>query len=63
MEVLWGIIVLIVMYIVIPVAIIGGTLAMLGGGERFLPPMMRRAPRQTANVERSDESRPIGSGR
>ena len=34
MEVLWGIILLIVMYIVVPVAIIGGTLAMLGGRQR-----------------------------
>ena len=36
MDVLWGIILLIVMYIVIPVAIIGGTLAALGGGNRVL---------------------------
>ena len=54
MEVLSGIILLIVMYIVIPVAIIGGTLALLGGGDRFLPPAMRRF-RRTADT-RTDEA-------
>ena len=42
MEVLSGIILLIIMYIVIPVAVIGATLVMLGGAERLLPPAMRR---------------------
>ena len=41
MDVLWGIIILIVMYIVVPVAIIGGTLFALGGGERLLPAALR----------------------
>jgi hypothetical protein len=50
MDVLWGIILLIVMYIVIPVAVIGATLAMLGGGERLLPPAMRRN-RRTEHAE------------
>lgn len=61
MEVLWGIILLIVMYFVIPIAIIGGTMAMLGGGERFLPPVMRRA-RGPADA-RSDGTRPGSDGR
>jgi hypothetical protein len=34
MDVLWGIILLIVMYIAIPVAIIAATLALLGGRKR-----------------------------
>jgi hypothetical protein len=34
METLWGIILLIVMYIAIPVAIIAATLALLGGRKR-----------------------------
>jgi hypothetical protein len=55
MEVLSGIILLIVMYIVIPVAILAATLAWLGGGERFLPPAMRRS-RRTGDT-RTDEAR------
>ncbi len=42
MEVISGIILLIVMYFVIPIAILAATLAWLGGGDRFLPPAMRR---------------------
>jgi hypothetical protein len=61
MDVLWGIIILIVMYIVIPVAVIGGTLVLLGGGDRFLPPAMRRG-RQPADTH-ADEAHPVGSGR
>ncbi|MGH2584863.1 MAG: hypothetical protein ACRDJE_08120 [Dehalococcoidia bacterium] len=45
MEVLWGVILLIVMYIAIPVAILAATLAFLGGGERLLPPFLRRQPK------------------
>jgi hypothetical protein len=61
MDVVWGIILLIVMYFVIPIAIIGGTLALLGGGERFLPPAMRRS-RRPADTH-ADEARPVSSGR
>jgi hypothetical protein len=45
MEVLSGIILLIVMYIVIPIAILGATIAWLGGGEHFVPPALRRSRR------------------
>ncbi len=48
MDVLWGIILLLVMYVIVPVAIIGGTLVALGGADRLLPPMLRRAPRRAA---------------
>lgn len=41
MDVLWGILVLVGMYIVLPVAIIGATLVALGGSERLLPPALR----------------------
>jgi hypothetical protein len=41
MDVLWGLIVLAMMYIIVPVAILVATLAALGGGERFLPPALR----------------------
>ena len=61
MDVLWGIILLIVMYFVIPIAIIGATMAMLGGGERFLPPVMRRS-RRPADT-RADGARSAGNGR
>jgi hypothetical protein len=47
-ETLWGIILLIVMYIAIPVAILAATLALLGGGERLLPPFLRRQPKNDA---------------
>ena len=49
MDVLWGIIILLVMYVIIPSAIIFGTLFALGGGERLMPPGMR--PRRTAKAE------------
>ena len=58
MDVLWGIILRIVMYIVIPVAIIGGTLAALGGGERLLPPMLRRS----SGDRRADTPRSVNNG-
>jgi hypothetical protein len=41
MEVLWGIIMLLVMYIIIPVAVILATAFALGGGENLLPPFLR----------------------
>jgi hypothetical protein len=42
MDVLWGIIILLAMYVVIPVAIIGATLALLGGVDRVIPGRGRR---------------------
>lgn len=53
MDVVWGIILLIAMYLVIPGAIIFGTLFALGGGERLLPPALR--PRTTSR-RRDDAS-------
>jgi hypothetical protein len=44
MDVLWGLIILALMYIIIPLAILVATLAALGGGERFLPPALRPRP-------------------
>ena len=61
METLWGIILLVVMYIVIPVAIMGGTLALLGFGNLGRRGRGRRS--QTFADDRSDQSRPVGSGR
>ena len=67
MDVLWGIIILIVMYIIVPVALIGGTLAALGGGERFLPTAVRPRSRTGRFEERSGvpagtEQRQPGAG-
>jgi len=55
MDVLWGILVLLVMYIVIPGAIIFGMLFALGGGDRLLPPMLR--PRARTDTTPTDRAR------
>jgi hypothetical protein len=57
MDVVWGIIILVAMYIVIPLAIVIGTLIALGGAERFLPPALR--PRSTATPDRADGARDL----
>jgi len=44
-EVLWGIILLIVMYIAIPIAIFAAVLIALGGADRFRPSRSRPASR------------------
>jgi hypothetical protein len=60
MDVLWGLIILALMYVVIPVAILVATIAALGGGERFLPPALR--PRAAgAPPETSAENPPAST--
>ena len=55
MDVLWGLIVLAVMYIIVPVAILAATLAALGGGERFLPPALRPRPSGPPDAAGADQ--------
>ena len=54
MDIVAALLLMIVMYIAIPVAACAITIALLGGGERFLPDAMRQ--RAEARREQADHS-------
>ena len=54
MDVLWGIILLVLLYIVVPVVVLGGTIMALGGRDRRGPGALRPRWPVTRNVSESD---------